>query len=229
METFPVFSPEYREHLVTVIEEHFLNREIGEESPDLFLLSVRRRLRRKMPIFNKMYVQMMRNIDPLITTDMFSESSSDSTATNTANSTSSTDALNEGTSQNTSDNTTNATNKSRGVASNNPQVRLAAGQDYASSMSDSTGVADSTANTVSDASESSQASSETTATDTNTSDSTNVSSSTMKGTQGSPADLIARYLDVLVNVDDMVVQELSVCFMQVWNTSHSYSDRSLYY
>lgn len=198
MAEFPLFSESYREHLVTVIEEHFLNREIGEESPDLFLLSVRRRLRRKMPLLNKMYVQSVRDIDPLITTDMFTESENESDS----NSTSTSDGTTE----------TTAENKSRGVASNNPNVRLAAGQDYASSMSDSTGKADSLA--------------EVKQSDTNVSEGSSVSRSTMRGTNGSPADLIARYFDVLVNVDDMVLQELSICFMQMWNTSHSYSQSS---
>lgn len=192
---YPLFDESYREHLNSVIYDQFVNREIGAETPEQFFVFLRRRLNRKMPVFNRMYVASMREIDPLATIDMTTEGETTGRVESSGKTDSKTDSV--------------ADNKSRSVASNNPQMRLATNGDYASGMSDTYGEATNAA--------------ESTAEEVSASESDGHSTSRVKGYTGSPSALIAEHIDSLVNVDELVLESLEPCFMQMWNTSHSYT------
>lgn len=180
-----VISPaEYKDTLNGKIIDHYLNREIGTETVDMFQLAMRRRMNEIMPYFNKLYESTALEFDPLSTVDMITVSNG--TATSTA----------------TSENS----NSSRAVNSETPQMMLAGNGDYASSAADVNGTA-SAENTGSNESE---------------------TTSTMKGYQGSAADLLMRYRETIVNIDMQIIAALEPCFMQVWDTDDSYTTSPLY-
>lgn len=171
-----------------------MNREIGGETPDVFFLYVRRRLRRRMPIYNKMYTAAFRDIDPLVTFKSTSTGESESSST--------------ASSESSSDSTAISDSKGRGVSSNNPHMQLKASGDYANAIADSIG------NTI--------AETDGTATANELSEGSSSSSSSTEGYSGIPGELIAAHIDTIVDIDSLVVQELSVCFMKIWNTGSSY-------
>lgn len=191
MAEFPLFSEDYRPRLKRIIEDQYLNRELGEETPDLFMHAVERRLFRQMPTINLIYIQTLREIDPLVTQDFIVSSENKSKSVSESDSSGKTSS--------------DGKNKSRAVASNNPQVRLAGNADYASGMSDST------AEALSEAKSEEKGRSDTSG--------EAESESRTKGYSGAPGDLLSSYYASLVNVDDMVIELLAVCFMQVWNTN----------
>lgn len=198
---YPIFSEAYREHLNTVILEHYINREIAHENTEQFFLSFRRKMRINMPQFNKMYLAQLKNVDPLLTMDIETDSEAKGLSDSKASSISESEST--------------AENKSRGVTSANPQMRLATNGDYASGMSDSTGEATSLATGNQN--------------DSSVTENESTSKSRVKGFSGAASELIANYIDSLVNVDELIIESLAPCFFGLWNTSHAYTQsRGIY-
>lgn len=102
--------------------------------------------------------------------------------------------------------------KSRSVQSDFPQHQLADNNDYASAAADS-------------ASDSNVSG---TAEETSESKTTNQSYSRTKGVQGSQADMLMRFRESFLNIDVMIIAELQDCFMSIWNTNDSYTERFIY-
>jgi|SRR6185312_9936524 len=121
LDTYPIFDEEYRDGLNQKIIDHFLTREIGAETVELFRLFLRRKMNEVMPLYNQLYKSERLNIDPLNTVSMKSVSGSE------------TESTNEGKGETTS----GSDAESRTVASEFPQSRLAGDGDYATSAQDS--------------------------------------------------------------------------------------------
>lgn len=192
---YPIFEDAYRPHLNGRIIDHYWNREIGMESIEMFQLAMRRKMNEIMPYYNKFYESERIEYEPLLTIDLHTVMSTDSTQVSEAESSATTN--------------TDNTSKSRAVQSEMPQTQLAANGDYATSGSD----VNSTANTEGVSSEDSNA---------NTTVEAN-NDTRITGFQGSASDLIMRYRESLLNIDLRILDELSECFMLVWNTNDSYS------
>ena len=109
------------------------------------------------------------------------------------------------------------TNKSKGrtVGSDTPQTRLAGDGDYATSISDASTSGDTTSRNESDSTSSS------------TSNYNNNQRSESWGYSGSKARAIADYRGTLLNVDDLVIAELSELFMGLWDTDMPHSPGGL--
>lgn len=198
---YPIFDENYRTILNKRIIDHWALYEIGQETEGMFRFALNRRLREVMLYYNKLYLSERIAFDPLSTVDF-----TDTTA--------STNALN--TQQNSTSHNANDTNsKARVVNSDLPQVHLSPDEDYASSGVDTT----------SDTISTGDGTSSTTGVDGATG---NVTHSSL-GRNGPAAMLLMEYRQSLLNIDMMVVNELTNLFMGLWNTSDNYSDDALSY
>lgn len=122
-ENFPIFDENYRVALESKILNHFYLREIGAETPELFLYYLNRELNEQAPYFNELYRSLTFEFNPLYTvnktishagtgshsntrTDNLSETTSGSSQSNgskndTTTNTASTSGTNSGTSSGT--------------------------------------------------------------------------------------------------------------------------------
>ena len=66
MQDYPIFDEEYRDTLNQKIINHFYTREIGAETPALFIFWLNRQLAERMPQINAVY-KMINERDPLTT------------------------------------------------------------------------------------------------------------------------------------------------------------------
>ena len=131
LDDYPIFEESYRSHLNEKIINHFLTREIGQESINHFRMQLRRKMHEIMPYWNQHYEATAKKIDPLLTINY--KTASDSTAT--------------GTSTGTGHNTSNSSSKARAVSSQFPQTMLAGNGDYADNGQDNVSETDASADT----------------------------------------------------------------------------------
>lgn len=191
LDKYPIFDEYYRRPLNGKIIDRYLNREIGQETVDMFQLAMRRKMNEIMPYYNQLYSSELLRIDPFLTFQTESDNTQEAKNANQS----------QGTNASTSE------GKSRTVASETPQTRLAGDEDYASSAQDS--ASESVAQ--GEASDSSSGTTE------------GVTHSTARGFSGAMADLLIRYRETFLNVDLMVVEELDSLFMQVWDMGDEFS------
>ena len=111
---YPIYDESLRGPLNRKIIDRFLNREIGQETVEMFAHAMRRRMHEIMPTYNQLYASERLKIDPLLTMDI---------RTVTAN-------------ESTSDSTADSGNKSSAVTYDMPQNRLKGDRDYASGAQD---------------------------------------------------------------------------------------------
>lgn len=67
---YPIFDPEYKSVLETLIIKHFYTREIGEETFGLWQLRLDSRMNEIMPFYNKLYSSELIEFNPLYDTDI---------------------------------------------------------------------------------------------------------------------------------------------------------------
>lgn len=186
---YPIFDEGHRLPLNKKIVDHYLFREIGHETSDLFIFALNRKMNEIMPYYNQIYLSERLKFDPLLTIDIHSMSESSSTSEQTTDSNSTNSATTD--------------NKSRSVASDTPQTQLSGDGDYASSLTDST--AESTVS--GEGSDAATASGVVSASD----------NGATRGRQGSAGSLLVEWRAAMLNVDMAVVGELGELFMGVWN------------
>jgi len=195
---YPIFDEQYRDRLTSLIVDHFWNREIGRETIDDFQRGMRHRMNLIMPNYNLLYESTRMTYDPLKTIDIVNMSTGKAQIDREGSSTS------NGTS------TTNALSNTRNIGSSFPQTQLSGDEDYADTGMDSNASTSSAAQNNNAASESGAESSE------------QEGESRTSGYQGSPADLIMRYREAIINVDAMILLDLDDLFMQVMNNNDEY-------
>lgn len=200
LNVYPIFDANYRPTLNGKIIDHYLNREIGLETIDMFKLAMRRKMNEIMPIYNKLYLSEQLTFDPLATIDLRTVTENTANQTNTNNATNTAESTND--------------SKSRSTNLETPQTALSGNADYASSAVDVNGQSEvnSTANEES----------------TFTSENEGAGETHTTGYQGVPSELLMAYRASLLNIDLSVINELEECFMSVWETSDSYT-RGYYY
>ena len=117
------------------------------------------------------------------------------------------DIKNVGVGTETSATVSSSTAGGRVVASNTPQVRLSGQGDYATSAQDSNSKtdADGTANNASN------------------------TDNTTSGYSGNPAELVYAMRQTFLNIDLMVIEQLSELFMMVWDNGEEYTKGNNYY
>lgn len=192
--TYPIFDEEYRKILNGKIIDEYFNQEIGVETIDMFTLNIRKNLDQIMPYYNQLYETLSIEYSALDTMRIHSVGLS------------ATEGNEEVTASN--ETSTDGESQSRAVASETPQTMLAGNGDYATSASDSRSENLTNAN-------SSQESNATNNSETN-------SDTLVTGYQAVASDLVTRYRSSLINIDTMILSELSDNFMRMLNTGDSY-------
>lgn len=192
LDDYVIFDESYRKTLNDRIKREYWLEDIAHETPDIFIWRLSLRMDLIMPRYNRMYLAELQNVDPLDGGMHTNETSQQGTSSGHSSG-----------AQN-SDGSGGSESKGRTVASDTPQTRLAGNADYASSLSDATSTSSSTNRSNS----------------TNSSDSNNqyknTQSSVSKGYNSPKFAMIAQYRSSLINVDDLVISELSDLFMGVW-------------
>lgn len=203
LDEYPIFDESYRKTLNDRIKRTYWLQEIAHETIDIFTWRLSLKMDLIMPRYNRMYLAEIQNTDPLDGNRHYSKTGQDGTSQNTgANKQSST-----GAGENTS--------KGRTVGSDTPQTRLAGDGDYATSISDA-----STSGTSASKNDSSSSSSS------NSSYNNNQRSESW-GYSGSKARAIADYRGTLLNVDDLVIAELSDLFLGLWDDDSPHTPNGL--
>ena len=208
---YPIFDENYRAKLNEKIVAHYALREIGSETPQMFIFYLGRTMREQMDYFNQLYLSAQHKFDPFITSDIRQEM--DSTSTNESSGKSSGTQSNESKANSTSD--TRADNSSMTFNSEFPQTRIDDFRQYATSASQT----DSTGNThTSTQQDSSTTASSTSNTDfSHSSDKGNSVSHTL-GTSGSQSQLLQDWRNTMLNIDMMVVNSLENLFLGMWGS-----------
>jgi len=117
LSTYPIFDAAYRAGLNQKIKDHYWNQEIGRETIEMFVFSVRRKMNEIMPLYNQFYRSELLVVEPFITFETDSTTSSESES----------DAANTSTSE----------SKARAASSEPPQMQLSSNEDYATGVTDS--------------------------------------------------------------------------------------------
>lgn len=68
---FPIFDESYRETLEKKIIRHYYTRELGYETVGLWKLKLQTKLQEIMPYYNKLYESELLSMNPLYTTDLY--------------------------------------------------------------------------------------------------------------------------------------------------------------
>lgn len=208
---YPLFSEGHREHLNGLIVDHYYNREIAHETPEMFFPAFRVHMARNMPVFNKLYESELIEFDPLVTMKLETkgESESEAKTTNSNEASSVTQNVQE------EETATETASKGLTVGYQFPQNRLAGNKDYASSASDS----DNDATVAGNSSSSTNENRTDSGTTDGTAETTGKNLSSTVGYQGVPSELISAFRSNLISVDDMVLSSLEPLFMGIWGSN----------
>lgn len=214
---YPIFDEKHRAKLNEKIVAHYALREIGSETPQMFVFYLGRTLNEQMDYFNQLYASAQRKFDPFITSDIRQEM--DSASVNESSGKSSGTQSNESSADSTSD--TTADNSSMTFNSEFPQTRIDDFRKFATSASQT----DSTGNThTSTLQNSSTTASSASNTDfSHSSDKGNSVSHTL-GTSGSQSQLLLDWRNTMLNIDMMVIGSLEGLFLGVWGSGDDMTD-----
>lgn len=188
---FPIFNEVYRTVLETKILKHFYMREIGVETYGLWKLYLDETLNRIMPYYNKMYEVAGRDVDFLVTEAMTTTSKQDKVENASGLGKANSSGSNKG------DTTDTVSDTPQGSIQNLRDGKYLT----TATISDSNNTTTTQATTE----------------NTTTNNTTNNTTDFVNGYRGyAPGDLIKKYYDALVNVDQLVLDELENLFMQLW-------------
>lgn len=210
-EYYPIFDESYRAKLNEKIVAHYALREIGSETPQMFVFYLGRTMREQMDYYNQLYLSAQRRFDPFVTSDIRQEM--DSTSTNESSGRSSGTQSNESASHSTSD--TKADNSSMTFNSEFPQTRIDDFRQYATSASQTDSTGDTHTSTQQDST--ATATSQSNTDYAHSSDKGNSVSHTV-GTSGSQSRLLQDWRNAMLNIDLMVIDSLEDLFLGVWGS-----------
>lgn len=206
------FDESYRKILCSKILKHYYLREIGCETVGVWLLWMNERLEMIMPYYNKLYESELIKFNPMYDVDLTRAHN----RKNVQDDTGKRDTMSNRDTSVTNTSNTDSSNVSRDLYSDTPQGALTGVENEtyltnARKVSDSGNVAsNSNEKSGSDFSE-------------NESTSKNMNSTedyleSVQGKQGggSYSDLLMKYRDTFLNIDQMVVEEFSDLFMLLW-------------
>lgn len=235
---YPIFDETYRPVLETKILKHYYTREIGEETYGLWKLRLDTKMNEIMPYYNQLYKSTLLEFNPLYDVDINRTHNATRKGTEILNGNvdtngqviASTNTNNTTTSNNTTDQT--GTNGNTDKYSATPQggldglaqdkyltnARMITGNDTLNSKTHSTtdDMIDSTTDTSTNM---------TTATKNNTTiNNTEDYLESVKGKQGtqSYASMILEFRETFLNIDMMVINDLSDLFMNIWTGGYPF-------
>jgi hypothetical protein len=191
---YPIFQEAHRTVLNQKIIDRYFMREIGQESVELWTFAMRRKMHEIMPPYNQLYAATISADDALKTIDLRTLTTTQGTV--------------EGDTNGTAESTSGGNGTSRSVQSDTPQTLLSENEDYASGAADVTSSQSSTATNTEAGSSLTTESGE--------------SESTVTGYQGSLSDLLLRYRATILNIDMMIVEDMSELFIGIYDNGDEY-------
>lgn len=268
---FPIFNGEHKAELEEKIVKRYYMREIGFETPEMFVFALDEKLNSIMPYYNSLYKTASLEYDilnPIYEEEKYTgEKSGDNsntgniknTSSSNTNTTTTSTGKNESTSSNngsegktsslTTNNTVNTSteNNEHTLLSDLPQIRYTLANDKYSTdygtnnenktqTTSGTNTSNGTSSEKSDTTTQNATTSSGSNSDTSNSDSTvenasntdNTSSGNYNenetytrkrsGNNGSktPMEMVAEYRQNIINIDNMVVEELAILFMNIY-------------
>lgn len=229
---FPIFDEKYRGVLETKILRHYYTREIAHETVGLWKLKLCTKLNEIMPYYNQLYKSTLLEFNPLYDVDLTRQHKTDKTGkTDTTSKTdtdvSSTTNVDLSNKTDTTDTgvTSNTSNR-KNMYSDTPQGAIT---DLESGKYLTNATINNDLDTVNTSGNTNVTQTGNTETDVDSSTNTNMTSTqnvsdlenyieTVKGKQGtqSYASLLKEFRDTFLNIDMMVMAELSDLFFNLW-------------
>lgn len=214
LKNYPIFDESYREQLNNKIIQHYYFREIGFETEALFKNRLNQKMNEIMPYYNQMYESSKLKIDPLSTIDLEEVFSRKSKTTGEGTSSTS------GTGNNTNNfNSTDTTNygkisKFSDIAQAQTTPNEILNDKYLTSATVDDGQ-DKNTNTGTNTSQTESTTSGTSTDERNLDEDTTL---TRKGNNGtaSESELLNMYRETFLNIDMMVIEDLSDLFLGIW-------------
>lgn len=214
LKDYPIFDESYREQLNNKIIQHYYFREIGFETEALFKNRLNQKMNEIMPYYNQMYESSKLKIDPLSTIDLEEVFSRKSKTTGEGTSSTS------GTGNNTNNfNSTDTTDygkisKFSDIAQAQTTPNEILNDKYLTSATVDDGQ-DKNTNTGTNTSQTESTTSGTSTDERNLDEDTTL---TRKGNNGtaSESELLNMYRETFLNIDMMVIEDLSDLFLGIW-------------
>lgn len=214
LKNYPIFDESYREQLNNKIIQHYYFREIGFETEALFKNRLNQKMNEIMPYYNQMYESSKLKIDPLSTIDLEEVFSRKSKTTGEGTSSTS------GTGNNTNNfNSTDTTDygkisKFSDIAQAQTTPNEILNDKYLTSATVDDGQ-DKNTNTGTNKSQTESTTSGTSTDERNLDEDTTL---TRKGNNGtaSESELLNMYRETFLNIDMMVIEDLSDLFLGIW-------------
>ena len=203
-DNFPIFDESYRSVLCSKILKHYYTREISAETVGLWQLWLNTRMGEIMPYYNKLYESALLEFDPF----------KDTNYTRSHGGTFTGDTRRNGRSDVSVDNsvTSNGTSNSKNLFSDTPQGAIT-NIENESYLTNATLIKDTDTNTTNTDGNSTTQNTETTGV-------TNTDNwiETIVGKQStvSYSKLLQEFRDTFLNIDVMIINDLSDLFMNLW-------------
>ena len=203
-DNFPIFDESYRSVLCSKILKHYYTREISAETVGLWQLWLNTRMGEIMPYYNKLYESAILEFDPF----------KDTNYTRNHGGTFTGDTVRNGRSEIDVDNsvTSNGTSNSKNLFSDTPQGAIT-NIENESYLTNATLIKDTDTNTTNTDGNSTTQNTETTGI-------TNTDNwiETIVGKQStvSYSKLLQEFRDTFLNIDVMIINDLSDLFMNLW-------------
>ena len=203
-DNFPIFDESYRSVLCSKIIKHYYTREISAETVGLWQLWLNTRMGEIMPYYNKLYESALLEFDPF----------KDTNYTRNHGGTFTGDTVRNGRSEIDVDNsvTSNGTSNSKNLFSDTPQGAIT-NIENESYLTNATLIKDTDTNTTNTDGNSTTQNTETTGI-------TNTDNwiETIVGKQStvSYSKLLQEFRDTFLNIDVMIINDLSDLFMNLW-------------
>ena len=203
-DNFPIFDESYRSVLCSKILKHYYTREISAETVGLWQLWLNTRMGEIMPYYNKLYESALLEFDPFKDTNYSRNHGGTFTG----------DTIRNGRSEIDVDNsvTSNGTSNSKNLFSDTPQGAIT-NIENESYLTNATLIKDTDTNTTNTDGNSTTQNTETTGI-------TNTDNwiETIVGKQStvSYSKLLQEFRDTFLNIDVMIINDLSDLFMNLW-------------
>ena len=203
-DNFPIFDESYRSVLCSKILKHYYTREISAETVGLWQLWLNTRMGEIMPYYNKLYESALLEFDPFKDTNYSRNHGGTFTG----------DTVRNGRSEIDVDNTvtSNGTSNSKNLFSDTPQGAIT-NIENESYLTNATLIKDTDTNTTNTDGNSTTQNTETTGV-------TNTDNwiETIVGKQStvSYSKLLQEFRDTFLNIDVMIINDLSDLFMNLW-------------
>lgn len=214
LKDYPIFDESYREQLNNKIIQHYYFREIGFETEALFKNRLNQKMNEIMPYYNQMYESSKLKIDPLSTIDLEEVFSRKSKTTGEGTSSTS------GTGNNTNNfNSTDTTDYGKiSKFSDIAQAQTTPNEILNDKYLTSATVDDGQDKNTNTGTNTSQTESTTSGTSTDKRNLDEDTTLTRKGNNGtaSESELLNMYRETFLNIDMMVIDELSELFLGIW-------------